>query len=115
MDIGDFLKLNWKDNYWVKPDYLEQASKKYFSDIEFRDDGEYLITSTLYDKDTMVTFWRKKDLPQFWGTEVYIGSNYVVGSDKSSRSYNYNAWIELPNKYKKIAERLREANRLRWV
>jgi len=99
------MSINWKQNYWVKPD---------IDAVEYRADDKYYITSMLYDNDTMVTFWRKINFPEFWGTEVYIGSNYVVGSTKSSRSYNYHKWFEMPNKYQKIAELLREAIALKW-
>jgi hypothetical protein len=105
------MPLNWKQNYWVKRD----MDLEHFQDIEYRADDEYFITSILYDNDTMITFWRKVDLPEFWGTGVYIGSNYVVGSTKSSRSYNYHRWVGMPNKYLKTAERLREASILKWV
>jgi len=42
-----------------------------------------------------------------WGTEVYAGPNYIVGARGKSYSRNYKGWKNLPDKYKDIAQKLK--------
>lgn len=46
-----------------------------------------------------------------WGTELYTGSNYIVGSTKRSWSRNFRSWRGLPDKWKLVAQRLKELHR----
>lgn len=48
------------------------------------------------------------------GTEIYTGSNYVVGSTKRSWSINYKSWRGLPDKWKLVAQRLKELHRKKF-
>ncbi|MDP3013232.1 MAG: hypothetical protein Q8M92_03255, partial [Candidatus Subteraquimicrobiales bacterium] len=63
-------------------------------------DGIFLVTYHTIDKT--------------WGTEIYTGSNYVVGSTKRSWSRNYKQWKGLPDKWKLVAQRLKELHRKKF-
>jgi hypothetical protein len=49
-----------------------------------------------------------------WGTEIYKGKNYVVGSTDKSWSRNYRRWVHLPDKWVSVASRLRSIHRKRF-
>jgi len=51
----------------------------------------------------MVTFYRHPTGRGDWGTEVYTGENYIVGSKKKSWSRNFHHWASLPDKWVAIA------------
>ncbi len=58
-----------------------------------------------------VTFYTDN---QSWGTELYTGANYIVGSTKRSWSRNYRSWRGLPDKWKLVAQRLKELHRKKF-
>jgi len=97
----------WKKGKKVK------ESKTY--KIEFNDKkttGHYPnIISVQLDPDTSFTYYKNPQNLYEWGSELYIGKNYNVGSDKPSYSRVYKRWVGLPEKYKKTALDLREIHR----
>ncbi len=57
-----------------------------------------------------ITFYRLTN-KEGWGTEVYAGPNYIVGSTGRSYSRNYKKWKNLPDKYKNIAQQLKKLHK----
>ena len=55
----------------------------------------------------MVTYHRTHKTGA-WGTELYTGSNYIVGSTKRSWTRQYKMWRGLPDKWKLVAQKLKE-------
>lgn len=53
-----------------------------------------------------ITFYRHPKNKLDWGTELYSGKNYIVGSKRTSHSRNYRRWIKLPKRYLPVAETL---------
>jgi hypothetical protein len=74
----------------------------------------YFITRLLIDEDTEFIYYRNKSNPDDWGSELYVGENYVLGSTKKSYSKVYPKWKGLPKKYKKYAKPLKDANMRLW-
>ncbi len=66
---------------------------------------EYQDDDTEVRKD--ITYYRFRKKPR-WGTEVYTGKNYIVGSSASSYSKNYVYWKGMPKKYLPIAKILQK-------
>ena len=50
-----------------------------------------------------ITFYVNPKKKTEWGTEVYSGSNYIVGSNSPSYSRNYKHWNDIPDKYLDVA------------
>jgi len=62
----------------------------------------------------VATYYELRGEPSGWGTEIYTGSNYIVGSTKKSYSRNYKSWRGLPDKWKLVAKRLKDIHRKRF-
>jgi hypothetical protein len=54
----------------------------------------------------LVTYYVHPLKSDDWGTEIYSGENYVVGSKQRSHSRNYKHWNGLPRKWLQIAMQL---------
>jgi len=62
-----------------------------------------------------ITFYKQKDSKKYpWGTEVYSGKNYIVGSTASSYSRNYPKWKGMPKKYIDVAKKLRTIHKITY-
>lgn len=62
-----------------------------------------------------LTFYKQKDSKKYpWGTEVYVGKNYIVGSRLNSYSRNYGEWKGLPKKYMDVAKKLRTIHKITY-
>ena len=59
----------------------------------------------------LITFYQHPTKKSEWGTEVYSGKNYIVGSHARSYSRNYYKWKDLPKKYLDIAKKLRKIHK----
>jgi len=77
--------------------------------LEFHDplNGYYYnivaFTTVINGEKVMITFYRNPKDPLEYGYEIYMGSNYIIGSNKRSYSKQYKKGMGLPKQYKKIA------------
>jgi len=95
---------------------IYQYNPSQLYDIEYRSVKEInIVSGNIKTPDGIfdVTFYTD-DKDKSWGTELYTGSNYVVGSTKRSWSRNYKSWRGLPDKWKLVAQRLKELHRRRF-
>lgn len=78
--------------------------------------GDNIIEAKIKTPDGifMITYYVMNKPYSGWGTELYTGSNYVVGSTKRSWSRNYKSWKGLPDKWKLVAQRLKELHRKKF-
>lgn len=82
-----------------------KIQKIYYQDTKHGGYGANIVQTTVIDDNTrkMITFYREgKD----YGSEIYVGENYIVNSSRRSYSRNYNKLKNLPNKYKSIVQDL---------
>lgn len=94
MDINDFIRN------------IETHSPK-------KDGYAYNIVTGMYGR-YMLTFYVNPQNPDEWGTEIYAGENYVVGSKDRSWSRNYKRWRKLPEKWMPVAMALKNLHRKRF-
>ncbi len=75
--------------------------------------GDYIIEAKISDagQTKLITYFEMLGNRDKWGTEVYVGKNYVVGSTASSYSRMYPKWKGLPAKYLPVVRRLRAVHK----
>lgn len=74
----------------------------------------YIVEALVSDPELgkfILTFWREGGR---WGSEFYVGKNYIVGSSRRSYSRNYTSWRGIPSKYRALAGRLRRLHVKKW-
>ena len=71
-----------------------------------------MVKDTTDGKNKLISFYRSKRNKDSWGTELYVGPNYVEPFDSGERSYsrNYRKNKLLPEKYKHISKILENEN-----
>lgn len=65
------------------------------------------------NKIYMVTFYRHPNNYDDWGSEIYSGKNYIVGSTDNSYSRIYQQWKGLPEKWRWITSQLNKIHNSR--
>lgn len=78
---------------------------------------DYIIEAKILDDGQMklITYFEMAGKRSKWGTEVYVGSNYVVGSNARSYSRMYPKWKGLPEKYLSIVKKLKAIHKRKFA
>tara|TARA_Y100000310_G_scaffold12718_1_gene13101 strand:+ start:992 stop:1297 length:306 start_codon:yes stop_codon:yes gene_type:complete len=78
---------------------------------------DYIIEAKISDdhQTKLITYFEMARDRGKWGTELYSGRNYVVGSTSPSYSRMYPKWKGLPAKYLPIVKGLRIIHRRKFA
>jgi len=84
-------------------------------DVDLTRDDCVIASCHVRDLETgiekLVTFYKGKENPEYWGTEIYSGPNYIFGTVGRSWSKNYKKNKGLPKKYHHIHKELERTTR----
>ena len=78
---------------------------------------DYIIEAKVLDDGVakLITYFEMAGNRDKWGTEVYTGRNYVVGSSAPSYSRMYPKWKGLPVKYLPVVKKLRSIHKKKFA
>ncbi len=78
---------------------------------------DYIIEAKILDDGVakLITYFEMAGNRDKWGTEIYAGRNYVVGSNAPSYSRMYPKWKGLPAKYLSVAKKLRVIHKRKFA
>ena len=114
------VSRNWKyrqtNTYsylWIYNELVERLNQPQITILGprqgYKDHQIAQILIYLRNEPIILTYYQKMSDPTDWGTETYFGENYVPGGFGRSYSRIYPKWKNLPKKYLKYVNLLKEA------